>query len=123
MYVAGNLVNNNRSLGGDSGSTSPTIVSLTEGVPSAVNNFATIPHRLFPNPTNGSATLQLSPPTSGSYELSITGMNGQTLRTERLQLTSGNNQLAVPVEGLKTGVYVVSLTGTGSRLVTRLLVN
>ncbi|MFT5999853.1 MAG: hypothetical protein ACI81P_002312 [Neolewinella sp.] len=123
MYVAANLVNRNGSTSGDSGSTSPTVVSLTEGVPSAVNNFATIPHRLFPNPASGSATLQVAPPASGSYELSVTGMNGQTLRTERLQLTAGSTQLAVPVEGLKTGVYVVSLTGTGSRLVTRLLIN
>ncbi|WP_020570005.1 choice-of-anchor V domain-containing protein [Neolewinella persica] len=123
MYLSANLVDRNRSTGGDSGSTSPTIISFTEGVPSAVNNFAAIPHRLFPNPAYGSATLQVSPPTSGSYELSVTGMNGQTLRTERLQLTAGATQLAVPLEGLKTGVYVVSLTGTESRLVTRLLVN
>jgi hypothetical protein len=123
MYVSGNLVNRNGSTGGDSGSTSPTVISFTEGLPSAVNNFAAIPHRLFPNPTNGAATLQVAPPAAGSYELSVTGMNGQTLRTERLQLTAGDTQLAVPVEGLKTGIYVVSLTGTESRLVTRLLVN
>jgi hypothetical protein len=123
MYVSGNLVDRNRSTGGDSGSTSPTIISLTEGIPSAVNNFAAIPHRLFPNPTSGSATLQVSPLTSGSYELTVTGLNGQTLRTERLQLTAANTQLAVPVEGLTTGIYVVSLTGANSRLVTRLLVN
>jgi hypothetical protein len=123
MYVSGNLVDRNRSTGGDSGSTSPTVISFTEGIPSAVTNFAAIPHRLFPNPSNGSATLQVAPPAAGSYELSVTGMNGQTLRTERLQLTAGDTQLAVPVEGLKTGIYVVSLTGSGSRLVTRLLVN
>ena len=123
MYVSGNLVNLNGNTGGDSGSTSPTVISLTESLPSAVNNFATIPHRLFPNPASGSATLQVAPPASGSYELSIIGMNGQTLRTEYLQLTAGSAQLAVPIEGLKTGVYVVSLTGTGSRLVTRLLIN
>ncbi|MFK8160977.1 MAG: choice-of-anchor V domain-containing protein [Lewinella sp.] len=123
MYLAANLVDRNRSTGGDSGSTTPTIITLTEGVPSGVNNFAAIPHRLFPNPSNGSATLQVTPPASGSYELSITGMNGQVLRNERLELTTGDTQLAVPVEGLKTGVYIVSLTGTDSRLVTRLLVN
>lgn len=123
MYVAANLINSNRSTSGDSGSTSPTVITFTEGVPSAVNNFATIPHRLFPNPANGAATLQVTPPASGSYALNVSGINGQILRTERLQLPAGNTQLDVPVAGLKTGVYVVSLTGADSRLVTRLLVN
>lgn len=122
MYVVGNLVNANFATGGDNGSSAPTIISLTEGTPSSLNEVALIPHRLFPNPTNGSAFLQVNLPTAGAYDLRIISPDGRTLRNQQFQLTPGDTRLEIPAADLQTGLYLVQLTGPDSRLVTRLMV-
>jgi len=121
-YVAGNLVNGFGSTAGDSGSTMPTVITLAEGFPVSTRNYASIEHALFPNPTNGDATLQVNVPSAGNYQFKVLGLNGQTLSEQAQDLPAGPNQLLVPSAQLKPGIYVLQLVGTDSRLVTRLVV-
>lgn len=121
-YVVGNLVNRASGTGGDSGSTSPTIITLAEGAPSSTRNFAAIPHTLFPNPTRGAASLNVTPTTAGEYTLSLIGLDGRVLRSQTLNLTAGTTTLPVDSEGVKPGVYAVQLIGSDSRLVSRLII-
>jgi hypothetical protein len=121
-YVAGNLVDGFGSPGGDSGSTAPTIVTLAEGSPSGTRNFAAIEHALFPNPTNGEATLRVTPASAGSYQLNLMTLDGRVLRSQTHNLTAGTTALDVPANALKPGIYVVQLMGFDSQLVTRLVV-
>jgi len=121
-YVTGNLVNAAQGTGGDNGSTSPTIITLTEGVASSVRYFTSIPHALYPNPTLGASTLRITPATSGDYMLELRSIDGRFVRTATHRLTAGLTEIAVPSQNLPAGVYAVQLTGEGSRLVSRLVV-
>lgn len=121
-YVVGNLVNRASGTGGDNGSTSPTIITLAEGAPSATRNFAAIPHSLFPNPTSGPANLTVTPPHAGEYTLSVVGLDGQTINSKIVDLSAGTTTLSVESEALKPGIYVIQLLGTDSRLVSRLII-
>lgn len=123
MYVVGNLVDSGGSTGNDNGSTAPTLITLPEGIPSGVTQLASIPHRLFPNPTSGSSILQVDLPLGGHYELRILSLDGKTVSKRNLQLASGATQVEVAAGELVTGMYLVQLTGASSRLVTRLVVN
>ncbi len=122
LYVAGNLVNRAGGTSGDSGSTAPTIVTLTEGIPSSVRTPGPLPHRLFPNPTHGNATLTVTIPQAGDYHLLVTDLTGRALHNQRLPLLAGPNQLTVPADRLPAGVYAIALRGATHQLLTRLVV-
>ena len=121
-YVVGNLVNRAAGTGGDNGSSSPTIITLAEGTPSAVRNFTAIPYSLFPNPSNGATNLSVTPPNADEYTLSISGLDGRVLSSKTVGLSAGTTTLPLDSEGLKPGIYVVQLMNTDSRLVSRLVV-
>jgi hypothetical protein len=121
-YVSGNLVNRASGTSGDSGSTSPTIITLAEGAPSGTRSFAAIPHTLFPNPTSGAASLSVTPPSAGEYTLSMVGLDGRTINSQTVNLTAGTTTLPIGSEGMKPGVYAVQLIGADSRLVSRLII-
>lgn len=121
-YVSGNLINNAAGTGGDNGSSSPTVITLNEGAPLSTRYFSSIPHALFPNPTFGAATLRVTPPVAGEYELKLMSIDGRFVRTRMHQLGAQSATVEVPSLDLPAGIYAVSLTGQGSRLTSRLVV-
>lgn len=121
-YVTGVLSNAAAGTGGDNGSSAPTIITLAEGTTSNVRYLTNIPHALFPNPTSGGATLRVTPPLAGDYQLEVMGIDSRLIRSQSFRLAAGPTELAVPSEGLSPGVYAVQLTGQGSRLISRLVV-
>ncbi|MEO0731257.1 MAG: choice-of-anchor V domain-containing protein [Bacteroidota bacterium] len=122
MYVVGNLVNNAAGTGGDNGSTMPTIVTLAEGFPVSTREVATIPGSLFPNPTAGPVSLRVNPPAAGDYSLRLLSLDGRELARRELALPTGTTTLPLAeADGLPAGLYLVEFTGTGGRLVERLV--
>ncbi len=60
--------------------------------------------RIFPNPTRGSLTLQLSSPLSQEGMLSIYNVDGKTVFSERLG--AGTLERQLDVSGLPAGIYL-----------------
>ncbi|MTB51381.1 choice-of-anchor V domain-containing protein [Lewinella sp. W8] len=123
LYVVGNLVNGAQGTVGDNGSSSPTIVRLAEEQSTSVRALASIPFRLFPNPSTGPTTLQVIPRVAGTYDLRLRSLDGRVVRQERLQLNAGSHRLSLPTEGLVPGFYGVELSGQNSRLISKLILN
>jgi hypothetical protein len=123
VYVVGNLVNGAQGTGGDNGSTAPTIVRLAEDQSTSVRVLANIPYSLYPNPSNGPTTLQVTPRVAGTYDLRLRSLDGRVVRQQRYRLNAGNHRLDLPTQGLVPGFYGVELSGANSRLVSKLLLN
>ncbi|NJC26526.1 choice-of-anchor V domain-containing protein [Neolewinella antarctica] len=124
LYAVGNLVNRARGTGGDNGSTSPTIVALTEGNLSSVATVAAITGRLYPNPAGARSRVQVEVDVkqSGSHRLTVRDATGRLLTTAQLELSSGGQVIPLMAENFSTGLYTVLLTGSDSRFVGRLVV-
>ena len=78
---------------------------------------------LSPNPSAGpvTATLRLRQP--GAVHGTVMDLLGRTLRRFEARAAVGESRLAIPVDGLRAGVYLVRLVtpeGTATRTVTRL---
>lgn len=73
---------------------------------------------LFPNPANGSFTLNVTSPESGISWLKIIDNLGKEVRTEKVNLNSGLNSFHVDIRDIARGIYRVVLrneTGQVSR--------
>ena len=70
---------------------------------------------LFPNPTRGWTTLQLATAAETRLPLRLFNINGQLLWED--QLAPGTLQYQLPTDQLPTGVYLVQLGGTATRLI------
>ncbi len=81
---------------------------------------------IYPNPTNGSFTMDISAPNISDKEaqISVTDLLGQFILTEPMTLHSGNNKKVVSMaEGSTSGVYVVQLRVEGQSLYYRIVLN
>lgn len=67
-----------------------------------------------PNPTTGTAWLQIESKTSGAALLSLSNLAGATLQTREIQLTEGSGQIELNLNDLPAGVYLVRLNSGGS---------
>lgn len=78
--------------------------------------------RVVPNPTDGAAALWLTVPAAGEVRVSLCDAIGQ----ERILIALGTlleaseHTIALPVEHLKPGLYLVLVTGPAGRTVQRL---
>jgi len=112
------------------GATSPAFVSVDAIRISPQNDIATedgptrqIEVALSPNPSAGpvTATLRLRQP--GAVRGTVTDLLGRTVRQFETRVGAGEARLAIPMDGLRAGVYLVRLAtpeGTATRPVTRL---
>ena len=125
LYTVGNLVNRAAGSGGDNGSRTPTIVSLSEGAPSSVGTFASLPAVLYPNPATrgGRALLDFTAPISGLYTLTISNAGGQQVRVLKKSLSTGAQQLGVDLSDFNPGLYLVTAKGQGHRWTGKLVVH
>jgi len=65
---------------------------------------------IYPNPTNGNATLNIEAAISQDITVRVVSLNGQILSETATNVVSGSNQIAVNMEKLDSGSYLVQVT-------------
>jgi hypothetical protein len=80
-------------------------------IPSKIlNNFQPV---LYPNPNNGTFTMQFQSETGGNFKLSISNIMGQYIYTNNFKIASGIKNTFVPVQlnyTLPNGTYIIKST-------------
>lgn len=124
LYASGNLVNGAAGSSGDNGSTMPTIVMLTEAQPSSTAELTSLKGRVYPNPAFALSQVQveLEVKQSGDYQVALFDLSGRNVHNRTAQMLNGLNTYIVPTAGLLPGVYSVTISGSDSRYVTRLVI-
>ena len=74
---------------------------------------------IYPNPTNGSITIESRSATPQEYSVSITNMQGQEVFSEKISL-SGKH--ALDVSNLNDGVYFISLLNANERFKNKIVI-
>lgn len=78
--------------------------------------------QVYPNPSNGFVTLNLSSRADQSITISLQDLSGKILSSSLAQVTSANNQLDLDFVGVNPGLYLLSLQGENSSTSTRLII-
>lgn len=109
FFVAGNAVN-----GGASGTAGDSPVNTSVTFPEGRVNTNELNINLqriviSPNPVANMATLQLESKTTRDLELSIIDAVGRTLRRQMWNVVQGENQIALPISDLGSGIYFLRL--------------
>jgi len=79
-------------------------------MPELVSNTMTT--SLYPNPAVDFTRLNISIEQNLQSELTVYAITGQLIRSETLFLTKGNQNISIPVENLRSGLYYVMLSNT-----------
>ncbi len=90
--------------------------TLATGWANSVDETKRVESKLdvYPNPIVNTANISIDTEYKGSAILNITSLNGRVVKSEFLDITSGSNNLAVDMQGLSKGVYIVSLNMGGT---------
>ena len=125
LYAVGNLVNRGQGSRGDNGSSSPTIVTLSEGIVNSVRELPELTGNLFPNPVvdGGDVSVEIAVKSAGDYRVSITAISGRAHQRGVHYLSAGLRRLELSTSDLAPGVYLVAVTGGEGSFVRRLVVD
>ena len=92
---------------------------LESSIALSINDFEAINFRMFPNPANGSVTIQLNNNPAGiDYKLDVIDIQGKLLQSERINRTS-----TIDVSSLSAGVYFVRLSNGSISSTEKLIVD
>lgn len=107
---------------GNCSDVSTSTVTITGvGVQEIVRTIENI--RLFPNPNNGNATLEISTSNVSDAVISIVDVTGRTLTALNKELASGVNFISINTEEFAGGIYFVSIRNGNENNVVRMVVN
>lgn len=88
-------------------------------VSAKVSGMGTSAGNFYPNPTRGSAALDMHVNQAGTWILSATDLTGRTLYRETVRLGAGQNHLSLPRTG--SGLRLVKLTHGGETIVRKIV--
>jgi len=92
------------------------IMSVTE----TSSTFADL--SVFPNPTNDFCFIHYTLKQSDLITLSVTDLSGKTISTQQINSTEGENNFQWNSDGLSKGIYLLTLRGTDSFAVCKVIV-
>jgi len=92
------------------------VMSVTE----TASTFADL--SVFPNPTNAFCFIHYTLPQADMITLSVTDLSGQTISTQQINSTQGENNFEWNSNGLSKGIYMLTLRGTNSFAVCKVIV-
>jgi len=101
--------------------TSSSVTITGVGVQEIVRTIENI--RLFPNPNNGNATLEISSTDVTDAVVSILDVTGRTISTVYKELNSGINFISINTEEYAGGIYFVNIRNGNENNVVRMVVN
>lgn len=77
---------------------------------------------LYPNPSEGTSTLELDALRENDVRITLTGVDGRELRTlYEGPVVRGNNRIAIDANGVAAGIYLVKITAEGHTAVRKLV--
>ncbi|HEY9114821.1 MAG TPA: T9SS type A sorting domain-containing protein [Bacteroidales bacterium] len=81
----------------------------TEGYIGIIEQFGQKSVEIYPNPSNGTFTVGINSASNSSYELKIVDLTGRTIYEIKGQCSAGDNKVALNLEYLNKGIYMVSI--------------
>lgn len=85
---------------------------------------STVQHvRLYPNPNNGSATIEIGTSVASDAVISITDLTGRNVMMMNKELANGINLVAINTADFAGGVYFVNVNNGTENKVVRMVVN
>lgn len=64
---------------------------------------------VYPNPASGNVNMIIRNATEASATLRIFSIDGKAVSSSVIQLTEGEQNILLPIEGLKTGIYLIQV--------------
>lgn len=75
--------------------------------------------RFFPNPVNDQMRIRLSATQSSAWLLTLTDLSGKTIYQEKLMSPGGSQEWIIPMQGLASQMYLVTLRNGQGKVVVR----
>jgi len=122
FYAATSSTNGNGASSGDNGAVAPS-VTLTEDTGSSIANqgIGKMELTVMPNPVGSLMTYKAIGRDNGTYQLQITNAFGKIVKSQTVNLITGENQHSINVSDLSKGVYILQISGKNYYAAERML--
>lgn len=100
---------------------SQTVNVTSTGINEVAGNIQAV--RLFPNPNNGLATLEISTSTNSEAVITVTDMIGREVMQMNKELTNGTHNITINTSEFAGGIYFVNVRSGSENKVVRMVVN
>jgi len=111
FYAAGNATNNNNGITGDNAVQLTTPLTLTEMATSSLSATALFRQlSAWPNPVSDELNIRIVTANSGLFKMDVLDAQGRWLRSEQVQLATGENNLRRDWNDATPGVYFVQFS-------------
>ncbi len=99
-------------------------INLAQANPTSIKTNATsnVSFDVYPNPTKGETTLNISAVTAGNANVVVVNTLGQVVYSKQIELTVGINTLQLDANNFANGLYTVSVESTNGSMVKKLTV-
>ncbi|MDP1802656.1 MAG: T9SS type A sorting domain-containing protein [Bacteroidota bacterium] len=99
-------------------------INLAQANPTSVktNAINNVSFDVYPNPTKGETTLNISAVTAGNANVVVINTLGQVVYSKQIELTVGINTLQLDANNFANGLYTVSVESTNGSMVKKLTV-
>lgn len=101
--------------------TTATVSVIGVGVEEITNAIEAI--RLYPNPNNGTATLEITTTMNADAVISIVDLSGREVMVQNTELFVGNNHIRLSTTEFANGIYFVSVKNGNNNKMVRMVVN
>jgi hypothetical protein len=98
-------------------------INIMENAVGLMHNNSVTEAGLYPNPSNGHATLTFHSDRSDKASLNIYNALGQSVSTQSVEITSGANTVELNTANFPNGIYFINLTGANGKMTQQLIIN
>jgi len=122
FYAATSATNSNGATSGDNGAVAPP-VTITEDAGSSIvgQGIGKMELTIMPNPVSSALNYKAIGRDNGTYQLHITDTFGKIVKTQSINLITGENQNSIDVSDLAKGVYILQISGENYYAAERML--
>jgi len=112
FYASTSSTNANGASSGDNGAVAPVLtIAEDEGSNTTNQGIGKMELTVMPNPVGSIMTYKAIGRDNGAYQLQITDTFGKIVKTQTINLITGENQSSIDVSNLAKGVYILQISG------------
>lgn len=97
-------------------------LNIVENIVDSVEDLENVQNvQVYPNPANNEVSISLDANRTEILQITLYSINGQQISSNQWTITSGNSNKQFDLEGLESGIYMISITGEQTQLQERII--
>jgi hypothetical protein len=97
-------------------------INVIQDIADSVEELSNVQNvQVYPNPANNEVSISMDANRSETLQVKLYSINGQQISAEQWTISSGNSSKQFDLEGLDSGIYMISISGEHTQIQERII--